>query len=441
MKRYHLVSLGCAKNFVDSEVMLGILAQNGYELVETPEKADIIIINTCGFIQPAVEEAIDEILAHIELIKKNTTARLIVTGCLVQRYKDALEKEFPEVDFFLGTEGIYDIADAIRRLDGDGSQKLLLPERKLMTASSPRVIATPQHRAWMKITEGCDNHCSYCMIPSIRGPLRSRTIQDLVTEGHRLDVIGVKELSLIAQDLTAYGNDLDGENNITDLVKQLLEETDIPWIRLLYLFPSTIPEKLIKLIAENKRIVPYLDIPVQHASGAVLRKMNRHYNRQDLEQIITGLRNSIPDLSLRTTMLMGFPGETENDVQEVEAFIQEIEFDHLGVFGYCNEDGCPAYTYPDHVSEEEKQNRVERVMTLQSDISEKRLARYVGTMQDVLVEGVSKETDLLLEGRTRFQAPDIDGCVYINDGVVNQGEIVKIEITQAQVYDLVGRVV
>ncbi len=438
MKSFYLVSLGCAKNLVDSELMLGGLISAGYEMVQDAEIADIIIINTCGFIQSAVEEAIDEILAYASLKQEHPAKKLVVTGCLVQRYKKSLVSELPEVDLFLGTESAVSMANYLDLLAKDHA-KIYLPGRSLMNSSMPRCISTPFFRSWLKITEGCDNRCSYCMIPSIRGRLRSRTIKDLVIEAQRLEVHGVKELCLIAQDLTAYGNDLGG-TNLCLLLEKLLVETSIPWLRLLYLYPTGISEELIDLIADNSRITPYLDIPVQHASGRILKRMNRRYSQEYLYEIIERLRNKIPDISIRTTLLMGFPGETEQDVLQVEKFISDVQFDHLGIFPYANEQGCPSEYFDGQLGEEEKLSRVRHIHGLQKDISHQRLQRFVGKTQQVLIEGLSQETDLLLEGRTRHQAPEIDGCVYITEGQVNQGDMVEVEITEAQIYDLVGRV-
>jgi ribosomal protein S12 methylthiotransferase len=283
MARFHLISLGCAKNLVDSEVMLGSMAAGGWELVDNPDDAELLILNTCGFIQPAVEEAITEIFELVRIKERAPEKKIVVVGCLVQRYKEKLLEDLPEVDLFLGTEGAADIAEYVDQLEkGDLQERVLLPGRTLMSSDTPRIISTPVHRAWLKITEGCDNRCSYCMIPSIRGDLRSRTIDDLVLEAQNLQQLGVKELSLIAQDSTAYGNDLAGGRNIVGLMEQLLAKTSIEWLRLLYLYPTGITDELLHLMADNSRIVPYLDIPMQHVNGKILRSMNRHYSSEQL---------------------------------------------------------------------------------------------------------------------------------------------------------------
>ena len=441
MKSFHLVSLGCAKNLVDSELMLGGLFENGWQMVDDPDTANVIIINTCGFIQPAVEEAIEEILSMVEIKKSDSQKKLVVSGCMVQRYKDALVEELPEVDLFIGTEGAPVLAVILEDLLNSNTEKqLLLPDRMIMDASMPRSISTPFYRSWLKITEGCDNHCSYCMIPSIRGQLRSRGIEDLISEAKLLEQNGVKELCLIAQDLTAYGDDLDEQSNLEELLNGLLSETTIPWLRLLYLYPTGINDKLINLIKENSRIVPYLDIPFQHVSDHVLKMMKRRYGKKDIYKVVQKLRDAIPDIAIRTTFLLGFPGETEEDIKELEECIKELQFDHLGVFAYTNEEGSVSENFDDQLSEEVKQERVNHVLSLQSSISAVRMKQYIGKTVEVIVEGTSKETDLLLEGRTQYQAPEIDGCVYINEGEVSLGDIVEVEITEAQIYDLVGRV-
>lgn len=442
MVGFHLISLGCAKNLVDSEVMLGSMAAAGCELIDNPEDADILILNTCGFIQPAVEEAISEIFELVSIKEQSPEKKIIVVGCLVQRYQKKLLDDLPEVDLFLGTEGAADIAKYVDMLgNGELRERVLLPERILMSSKTPRIISTPKHRAWLKITEGCDNRCSYCMIPSIRGRLRSRTIDDLVLEAKSLQNYGVKELSLIAQDSTAYGDDLAKDHNIVRLLEQLLGRTSIQWLRLLYLYPTGVTDELLHLMAENPRIVPYLDIPLQHVNTSILRSMNRHYSSDQIYGTIDRVRTILPDIALRTTFLVGFPGETETDFLELEAFLNTMHIDHVGVFPYANEEGSPSENYGNQLPEEEKLRRCDYLLGVQANLSEKIQSKYIGSIESVLVEGLSRETDLLLEGRTRYQAPEVDGCVYINDGVANPGDIVQVQITQSQVYDLIGGIV
>ncbi|XOF32498.1 MAG: 30S ribosomal protein S12 methylthiotransferase RimO [Candidatus Electrothrix sp. YB6] len=437
--KLHLTSLGCAKNLVDSEMMLGALELEGYTAVQNPAEADLLLINTCGFIRPAVEEAVEEILELAQYKEKDPGKKLVVTGCLVQRYGRDLQQELPEVDLFVGIDDEKNIVSLLSALSPDNSTLALhTPSRFLTNSSLPRRLATPFFRSYLKITEGCDNRCTYCMIPSIRGDLRSRPVQDLITEAKALEQAGVRELCLIAQDLTAYGDDLGRKDNLVVLLRQLLAATDIPWLRLLYLYPVSTTPELIRLMAEQPRILPYLDIPFQHISDRVLQRMGRRYGRRDLEELIAMIREILPDCALRTTMMVGFPGETEENVQELLTCLQAWQLDHVGVFPYEAEEGSAAADFPDQVAEEVKEERFARVMEQQAAISRQRLQQYVGRQEDVLVEGVSRETDLLLEGRTRYQAPDIDGCVYINEGTARPGDIVRIDITEAHIYDLVG---
>ncbi len=442
MKSIFLVSLGCSKNLVDSEVMLGLLEKE-YQLTGDPAEADLLLVNTCGFISSAVEEAIDEILALADYKKEDPDKLLVVTGCMVQRYGDDLRKELPEVDLFIGTERFHEITDFLHGMHGGGTTSLH-DERTsfLMDSTLPRRISTPSHRAYLKVTEGCSNHCSYCMIPSIRGKLRSRTMADLVTEAITLDRAGVKELTLIAQDLLAYGKDLkDSKSNLATLLDRLLDNTSIPWIRLLYLHPARIDMDLLDLIKSHPRVLSYFDIPLQHTSSRILKLMNRPYDREHLEKIITAIRSQLPDAVIRTTLMVGFPGETDADIEEMAEFLKKYHLNHVGVFTYSNEEGCRAASLPDHCPEEVKQQRFEQIMELQKEISFDVQQQYVGKKLAILVEGESEESELLLEGRTTFQAPEIDGCVYITAGTVSAGDIVQVLITEAHSYDLVGEVV
>ncbi len=443
MLKFNLISLGCAKNLVDSEVMLGAMADHGWELVESPEDADLLLLNTCGFIQSAVEEAVDEILELAEIKRQTPGKKLVVTGCLVQRYKEMLVENLPEVDLFVGTEGASSIGQLVTGLydEEKTTSRVVLPERFLMDSSLPRVITTPKACAWLKITEGCNNRCAYCMIPSIRGNLRSRNIEDLVSESVNLEHRGVKELSLIAQDSTAYGDDLGREADLVLLVKKLLNATSIQWIRLFYLYPSGITDELLQLMADNPRIVPYLDIPFQHVNDRILTAMNRRYTSETMYRLLERVRHYLPDIAIRTTFLVGFPGESEKEFMEIESFLKQTQIDHVGVFEYANEEGCPSEQFPGQLSEDEKRRRCDQLLALQAGLSKEIQKKYIGKVEPVLVEGVSGETDLLLEGRTRYQAPEVDGCVYINDGVASPGDIVRVEICEAQIYDLVGRIV
>lgn len=442
MSLFHLISLGCAKNLVDSEVMLGAMHAAGWQLTEDPEAAEVLIINTCGFIQPAVEEAIAEILELVKIKEAYPKKHLVVVGCLVQRYQEDLRRELPEVDLFLGTEGPADIAGIIGDLlDGRQVDRVILPDRFLMTSKTPRIISTPPFRAWLKITEGCDNRCSYCMIPAIRGRLRSRSLDDLLDEARQLEKGGVKELSLIAQDLTAYGRDRGDGSRLPSLLDRLLTETAIPWLRLLYLYPAGISDELLNLMAANRRIVPYLDIPMQHVSDKMLGLMNRRYTAESLYRLVEKVRGIVPDIALRTTFLVGFPGETEHDFLEIESFLRTTRLDHVGVFPYANEEGAPSEKFPDQLPENEKVRRQEHLLSVQRELSPEIQEKYLGRLEPVLIEGLSRETDLLLEGRTRYQAPEVDGCTYINAGTASPGDIVEVRITGSQIYDLVGEIV
>lgn len=442
MKSLYMVSLGCPKNLVDSEVMLADLENAGYTIVDNPDDATLLLVNTCGFIQPAVEEAIDEILAMAAYKEQDPSKMLVVTGCLVQRYQHNLVNEFPEVDLFAGLDDFPRIASLVAALNGQKGKIILAHSQAsyLMNSEVPRRLATPYFRAFLKITDGCDNHCAYCMIPSIRGRLRSRSVADIVQEAKKLERAGVKELSLVAQDLTAFGRDLATGDDLVWLLRHLLQHTDIPWIRLLYLYPATTTEALLQLMSEQPRIVPYLDIPFQHVSDQVLRRMNRPYGHKQLDTLVRAIRQYVPGCAIRTTLLIGFPGETEADIDVLQESLAAWQLDHVGVFRYQDEEGSVAATLPDKIGEEEQEERYQRIMEQQAAISESLLARYVGRVEPVLIEGISKESDLLLEGRTRFQAPDIDGCVYITSGQVNPGDIVAVQITEAHTYDLVGEV-
>lgn len=437
-----MVSLGCPKNLVDTEVMLAALEQAGFTAVEQPEAASVILVNTCGFIRPAVEEAIDEILDLAAFKEDDPAKLLVVTGCMVQRYGEALLSELPEVDLFVGLDDFPRISQLLREYSPVNRMITTPgPARYLMDRTVERRVSTPFFRSYLKITEGCDNRCTYCMIPSIRGRLRSRTVDDLIAEAAILEQSGVRELSLVAQDLTAYGNDLGGAVTLTCLLEALLQKTSIPWLRLLYLYPASITDTLLQLMAKHSRLLPYLDIPFQHVSNPVLQAMHRHYDRSLLDDLVERIRRFIPECAIRTTMLIGFPGETDEDIAQMVSALQTWQLDHVGVFQYQDEEGSLAAGLPNKVSDEEKASRYQLVMETQAEISAGRQQRFIGRVESVLVEGVSGESELLLEGRIRFQAPDIDGCVYITAGQVSPGDIVPVRITEAHTYDLVGEVV
>lgn len=442
-KTVHMVSLGCPKNLVDSEVMLALLEQEGIIVVTNPENADILVVNTCGFIQSAVEEAIDEILALSEIKKKNPDILLIVTGCLVQRYGNDLKTELPEVDLFIGTEGFHNIIQLLAsKTTAAESQLDLTPPHFIMSHDTPRRISTPRHRAYLKISEGCSNRCTYCMIPGIRGPLRSRGIEDITSEAHKLTHDGVRELTLIGQDVTAYGMDFKkSEINLVSLLENILRNTSVDWVRLLYLYPDKVGDDLLKLMASEKRLTNYLDIPLQHVSDRILKRMGRPSRNADLCRLLERIRTINPDVAVRTTFMVGFPGETDEDVAMLADFMQSFKLDNVGLFTYSNEEGCAASHYSDQCPEEIKQERYTSLMELQAGISLEKNREQVGKTLPVLIEGISRESDLLLEGRTERQAPDIDGCVYINEGTCQAGEITNVTISEAHPYDLVGYIV
>lgn len=443
MRTVFTVSLGCPKNLVDTELMLGLLVEAGYTPCDEAEEADLLLVNTCGFIQSAVEEGIEEILNLVEVKERWPEKKLAVVGCMVQRYGADLARELPEVDLFIGTEGTQNLAARLKELAPAEKPLVHLAQPAfLLDSTLPRKLSSPAHRAYMKVTEGCSNRCAYCLIPSLRGDLRSRGLADLENEAGLLAENGVRELTLVAQDLTAYGFDLGaGAPRLVDLLQKLLAASDIPWLRLLYLYPTRVNAALLEFMAANSRIVPYLDIPLQHVSDRILKAMNRPYGRKQIDALLEMIRSILPQAAIRTTFMVGFPGETEEDVAQLAEFMQTQKLAHVGIFGYSNEEGCAAWNLPDQCGEEEKSERRQRLMELQGCISLAANQAMVGKVEKVLIEGLSRETDLLLEGRTRFQAPEIDGCVYINAGIGNPGDIVEVLITEAHPYDLVGEIV
>ncbi len=442
MTKLYTMTLGCPKNRVDTEVMLGLLSEAGYDIVQEPEGAEILLVNTCGFIQPAVEEAIEVILALEEIKADHPGTRLVVTGCLVQRYAATLHTEFPNVDLFIGTDGFQNIVHHLEQSNDNTAPEIKSEPIYIMNGQTPRRLTTPSHRAYLKITEGCSNTCSYCMIPSIRGPLRSRTIADIMPEIKLLRDNNIKEVTLVGQDLTAYGFDFGAkEDRLEDLVQAILQETTIPWLRLLYLYPTRLPDQLLDIMAQDERLLSYLDIPLQHVSDSVLKNMRRPFGQKHIHNVVERIRAKIPQAAIRTTFMVGFPGETDQDVEMIANFMREYRLNNVGIFTYSNEEGCQAEFYPDQIKESVKQARFDYLMEIQSEISMDFNQQYVGQTLEVLVEGVSEETELLLEGRTIFQAPGIDGCVYIADGECEQGDMVQVEITEAHPYDLVGHIV
>ena len=442
-KKIYFISLGCAKNQVDSEMMLHQLTSEGFSIAQESDEAEVVIINTCSFIESATQESIETILEAARLKKEGTCQILVVTGCFPQRYKEQLIMQMPEVDLFLGTESFSGLTGHLSGLlAGKKTSKMIFkPDPGLWEKPHHRLLTTSPGTAYLKIAEGCSNHCAYCTIPSIRGKFRSRDPKVLVQEAQVLAGQGIKELILVAQDTTAYGYDLRQPASLIDLIKEILKIDSFQWLRLLYLRPERITQGLVDLIAHEERICPYFDIPIQHASDRILKAMNRPYGQKALRDWIQKIRHTVPQAALRTTLMVGFPGERDEDFQELLQFVAETAFDHLGVFRYSPEEGTPAAGYPDQVAEEISNIRINLLMERQEKISLKKNQSRVGSIEPVLISGVSPESELLIQGRTRFQAPDVDGVVFITDGEPKTGEIVKVKITEAHAYDLVGVVI
>jgi ribosomal protein S12 methylthiotransferase len=445
-KKVHFVSLGCPKNLVDTEMMLGALSQDGYEVVADPEGADTVVINTCGFIDDAKQESIDKILEMSELKKNGSIKKLVAAGCLTQRYKDDLVSELPEVDAFVGSGQFQNISTILKDKEAGNTEKRYfnLPTY-LQEDSTPRINSQPKHRAYLKISEGCKKRCAFCAIPLIRGNLQSRRIQSIVSEAKLLVAGGVKELIVISHDFTDFGWDLkkqdeNAKESPVELLKALADESGAEWIRVLYLYPDGITPEMVELIHSKKNLVKYFDMPLQHINDEMLKAMNRRMTRKEVEAAINNIRSKIPNAVIRTQFIVGFPGETEEQFKELLDFIQAQEFDRVGCFKYSIEEGTKAGSMPNQIDEETKERRYQELMGLQRKISRKKHKNYVGKVIDVLVEGFSDETELLLQGRNSQQAPEIDGLTYINEGLARPGEIVKVLVTQSHDYDLVGSI-
>jgi len=449
MKKVGLISLGCPKNLVDSEVMMGQLKAKGYEITGDASEAETLVVNTCGFIDAAKKESIDAILEAARLKSEGKCRRLVVAGCLVERYREELRAEIPEVDAFIGTSQINDItAVADGRVNTRSLPVLPLGNQTatyLYDESTPRVLATPGHFAYVKIAEGCDRPCAFCFIPQMRGHFRSRRFGSVLAEAKQLAERGVKEIVLVAQDSSRYGEDLDERDALAHLMRELCRLDRIEWVRVMYTYPTHISDAFLDVLAEEPKAVKYLDLPLQHASQNVLRLMKRGGNRASLERLVARVRGRVPGVAVRTTFITGFPGETEEDFEGLLAFVRNVEFDRVGVFTYSDEEGTPAFELPDKVDPKISKHRRARLMKEQSRISLRRNRARVGQTVRVLFEGASAESDLLWQGRTEAQAPDIDGCVLINDAPEGcnpeAGDFVNVEITGAQEYDLVGRIV
>ncbi len=444
-KSLYFTSLGCSKNLVDSQVMLGYLGLDGYEVTQKPEEARVIVVNTCSFVEAAKQESIDTVLdlADFKNREYGNCDVLVMSGCMAQRYYDDLEKVMPEVDLFIGTGEYNKIAQLINALDEGKLEKKSFVEipKFIHTELDPRINTSPGHMAWLKISEGCNRNCTFCIIPTLRGKLRSRSVESLVKEAESLAEKGVKEINIISQDLSDYGVDLSDNDNLYNLLASLEKVEGVEWIRLFYYYPDDLSEDVMKLISQSDKICRYLDMPVQHFSSKILRRMNRKVTTEKMMEKIDRLKIHVPDIALRTSVIVGFPGETEEDFELLKEKITEMEFDHLGVFKYSDEEGTPAVNLKDKLSQEIIDDRFEQLYEIQKEISSKKLQAYVGKTLRVLVEGAHPDTDMLIKGRHAGQAPDIDGCVIINDGLAYPGDFVKVEITEAHDYDLVGRIV
>jgi ribosomal protein S12 methylthiotransferase len=436
-----LISLGCAKNQVDSEHILGLIDERGYPVVSRIEAADIAVLNTCGFVQPAVEESIGEILELCARKQSGALKRIIVVGCMVQRYGYKLRREMPEVDAWLGTGAQEQIGDLLAASVDQTPPFHITRPTVLADHMTPRLYTKPSYSAYLKIAEGCDHHCAYCMIPRLRGSFRSRALESIVAEAGRMVDRGVKEINLIAQDTTMYGRDLEGRIGLEAALKGLLNVGGLRWIRILYAHPMNISDSLLDLIDQEEAICPYLDIPFQHVNEKLLRAMGRAAGGESPWELIERIRSRGRSLSIRTTFMVGFPGETETQFEELLGFVRWAAFDHLGVFVFSPEAGTSAARLGGRVKAEVAQRRQEAIMALQAELSKAKNRQLIGQVIPVLIEGPSAETDLLLAGRTARMAPDVDGRVLINKGEARVGEIVAVRINEAYEYDLVGEIV
>jgi ribosomal protein S12 methylthiotransferase len=436
-RRVGLVSLGCPKNLVDSEVMLGELQRRGHTIVADPQAADVIVVNTCAFIDRAKQESVDAIL---EMAREKGSApgrRLVVTGCLAQRYDVQLRNEIPEIDATLGTGQVAEIVAAV---EGGATRVTASEPAWVYDHTSARTLSTPAYLAYLKISEGCDYTCSFCIIPTLRGRHRSRPAEDIVAEARGLAARGVRELVLVAQDSTRYGLDLGVRDGLAHLLRRLGKLDGIRWIRVMYAYPATVSDGILDAIADEDKVVKYIDIPLQHKSEAVLKRMKRPTGRGNLLGLVERMRDRVPGVTLRTSFIVGFPGETDADFEELLGFVRDAEFDNVGVFTYSDEEGTSAFELAHRVPARMKQSRKRKLMSVQQRLVARRNRGRVGERLEVLVEGLHPESDTLLQGRTAGQAPEIDGSVILNDGWADPGSFVTATVTQAEGYDLVARI-
>jgi ribosomal protein S12 methylthiotransferase len=448
MPKVGFVSLGCPKNLVDSEVMMGVLARGGYEITARAADADVLVVNTCSFIEPAQKESVDSILEMAEYKKFGKAQKLIVAGCMVERFRNDIREQIPEVDAVIGTgeiEKILEVCDGQLRPDDPHAADL---PTYLYHDLTPRILATPKHTAYIKINEGCDHPCTFCVIPQLRGKFRSRRFESVIREAENLAAAGVREISLIGQDTTYYGEDLGIRDGLATLLGRLAQVKDLNWVRFLYCYPNRITPKLLDTIAAHKRLVKYLDVPLQHASRNVLARMKRGANGHAFLKMLEKARKAIPGVSIRTSFIVGFPGETEKDFEELCDFVRAAEFDWLGVFSYSDEDTSKSFALDGKVDAKTIARRRDSLMAIQKKISTRKLKARVGETPQVMLEGPSKDTDLIWEARLEGMAPEIDGKVYVTEfaGVNDAAELpapgtlATIEITEAKAYDLIGRV-
>lgn len=431
-------SLGCAKNLVDSEVMMGLLSQYDFELIQDQFEADIIIINTCGFIESAKQESINTIIEAGRFKEEGNCKLLVVCGCLAERYSGELLDELPEVDAVIGTGNYPEIIQIIndtlkgKRIVKSGDMNIKISE------DLPRMLSTPSHIAYLKIAEGCDNCCTYCIIPKLRGSYRSRSMENIIEEAKKMVNQGIKEIILIAQDTTRYGIDLYGEFKLSTLLKELCKIDGLKWVRLLYCYPDEISDELIQTMAQEDKICKYLDLPIQHCNNSILKKMNRKTSKEHILYIIGKLRENMPNIHLRTSLIVGFPGETEEQYEELKKFVSDVKFDRLGVFTYSQEENTPAAKLPNQISEGTKTQRQEGIMMMQKEISLQKNKGKVGNICDILIEEKVEGEDVYI-GRTEYDAPEIDGVVYLQSNQSqNPGDFVKAKIIDGLEYDLIG---
>lgn len=440
MLKIALESLGCSKNLVDAEIMMGILNKKGYKLIGNFEEADIIIVNTCGFIESAKQESIETILEFATLKETGNLKLLVVTGCLAQRYSDELKTEIPEIDAIVGTGSYQNIDEIMDNLQKENKVVSLNDIEVVYNEELPRYVSTPTYMAYLKIGEGCDNHCTYCIIPKLRGKYKSRKMEDIIKEAKNLASRGVKELVVIAQDTTKYGCDLYGEEKLPELLKELSNIEGLKWIRIMYSYPESITEELVQVIKEHDNICNYFDMPIQHASNRILKLMNRNTTKEDILSKIEMIRKNIPDATLRTTIITGFPGETEDDFKELIEFAKTVEFDRLGAFAYSREENTAADKLPDHIEDSVKVQRRDALMMVQQEISQKLNNKKIGNIYEVLIE--EQIEDSVYIGRTKGDAEEIDSIVYVKSlDELKVGDFVEVKINSALEYDLMGDVV